>query len=66
MHTILRLEKILEQQLFQRNLLKVVFSTETLAAGINMPARTTVPYTTITTTMFTTTLFSIHIIREEP
>lgn len=28
--------------LFQRNLVKVVFATETLAAGINMPARTTV------------------------
>jgi superfamily II RNA helicase len=28
--------------LFQKNLVKVVFATETLAAGINMPARTTV------------------------
>ncbi|KAL7567549.1 hypothetical protein ACA910_000153 [Epithemia clementina (nom. ined.)] len=28
--------------LFRRQLLKVVFATETLAAGINMPARTTV------------------------
>ncbi|MFN8577432.1 MAG: DEAD/DEAH box helicase [Candidatus Sericytochromatia bacterium] len=28
--------------LFQKNLIKVVFATETLAAGINMPARTTV------------------------
>ncbi len=28
--------------LFQDNLVKVVFATETLAAGINMPARTTV------------------------
>lgn len=28
--------------LFQRNLVKVVFATETLAAGINMPARTTI------------------------
>lgn len=28
--------------LFQQNLVKVVFATETLAAGINMPARTTV------------------------
>lgn len=28
--------------LFQDNLIKVVFATETLAAGINMPARTTV------------------------
>lgn len=30
------------EKLFQRNLLKVVFATETLAAGINMPARTTI------------------------
>ncbi|KAI5078697.1 hypothetical protein GOP47_0006368 [Adiantum capillus-veneris] len=30
------------EELFQRGLIKVVFSTETLAAGINMPARTTV------------------------
>jgi superfamily II RNA helicase len=30
------------EKLFQRGLLKVVFATETLAAGINMPARTTV------------------------
>ncbi|MBC7476438.1 MAG: DEAD/DEAH box helicase [Candidatus Sericytochromatia bacterium] len=28
--------------LFQKNLIKVVFATETLAAGINMPARTSV------------------------
>jgi superfamily II RNA helicase len=27
------------EELFQKGLLKVVFSTETLAAGINMPAR---------------------------
>ncbi|MBO9998055.1 MAG: DEAD/DEAH box helicase [Cyanobacteria bacterium SID2] len=30
------------ENLFQRGLIKVVFATETLAAGINMPARTTV------------------------
>ncbi len=30
------------EKLFQQGLLKVVFATETLAAGINMPARTTV------------------------
>jgi superfamily II RNA helicase len=34
--------KMLVEQLFQKNLLKVVFATETLAAGINMPARSTV------------------------
>jgi superfamily II RNA helicase len=34
--------KLLIEILFQRNLLKVVFATETLAAGINMPARTVV------------------------
>ena len=34
--------KGLVEQLFQRGLIKVVFATETLAAGINMPARTTV------------------------
>jgi superfamily II RNA helicase len=34
--------KVLVEQLFQANLIKVVFATETLAAGINMPARTTV------------------------
>lgn len=34
--------KWLVEQLFQQNLIKVVFATETLAAGINMPARTTV------------------------
>lgn len=32
----------LVELLFQRNLVKVVFATETLAAGINMPARTTI------------------------
>lgn len=32
----------LVELLFQRNLVKLVFATETLAAGINMPARTTV------------------------
>lgn len=34
--------KVLVERLFQANLVKVVFATETLAAGINMPARTTV------------------------
>lgn len=34
--------KVLIEKLFQQGLIKVVFSTETLAAGINMPARTTV------------------------
>ncbi len=34
--------KLLVEKLFQENLIKVVFATETLAAGINMPARTTV------------------------
>tara|TARA_Y100001978_G_scaffold167949_1_gene156234 strand:- start:9813 stop:12392 length:2580 start_codon:yes stop_codon:yes gene_type:complete len=34
--------KELVERLFQRGLIKVVFATETLAAGINMPARTTV------------------------
>jgi superfamily II RNA helicase len=34
--------KALVEGLFQRNLVKIVFATETLAAGINMPARTTV------------------------
>ncbi|KAI3428051.1 hypothetical protein D9Q98_006436 [Chlorella vulgaris] len=33
--------KSLVERLFQRGLLKLVFATETLAAGINMPARTT-------------------------
>ncbi len=34
--------KTLVEELFQAGLIKVVFATETLAAGINMPARTTV------------------------
>lgn len=34
--------KELIEELFQQGLVKVVFATETLAAGINMPARTTV------------------------
>ncbi len=34
--------KELIEELFQQGLLKVVFATETLAAGINMPARSTV------------------------
>lgn len=34
--------KHLVEHLFQQGLIKVVFATETLAAGINMPARTTV------------------------
>jgi superfamily II RNA helicase len=34
--------KLLVESLFQQGLLKVIFATETLAAGINMPARTTV------------------------
>lgn len=34
--------KVMIEKLFQRGLIKVVFATETLAAGINMPARTTV------------------------
>ncbi len=34
--------KTLIEELFQKGLIKVVFATETLAAGINMPARTTV------------------------
>ncbi|MDD3593131.1 MAG: DEAD/DEAH box helicase [Candidatus Gastranaerophilales bacterium] len=34
--------KVLVEKLFQKGLIKVVFATETLAAGINMPARTTV------------------------
>lgn len=33
--------KSLVEELFQSGLIKVVFATETLAAGINMPARTT-------------------------
>ena len=35
-------QKELVEELFQKKLLKVVISTETLSAGINMPARTTV------------------------
>ena len=34
--------KALVERLYQEGLIKVVFATETLAAGINMPARTTV------------------------
>jgi superfamily II RNA helicase len=34
--------KVLVEELFTEGLIKVVFATETLAAGINMPARTTV------------------------
>lgn len=34
--------KNLVERLFQEGLIKVVFATETLAAGINMPARTTI------------------------
>lgn len=34
--------KSLVERLFQQGLIKCVFATETLAAGINMPARTTV------------------------
>ncbi len=34
--------KELIEELFQQGLLKVVFATETLAAGINMPARSTI------------------------
>ena len=34
--------KVLVEKLFQSHLIKVVFATETLAAGINMPAKTTV------------------------
>jgi len=34
--------KVLVEKLFQKSLIKVVFATETLAAGINMPARSTV------------------------
>ena len=39
---LLPLWKALVEELFQQGLLKIVFATETLAAGINMPARTTV------------------------
>lgn len=38
----LPVQKELIEELFQRKLVKVVIATETLAAGINMPARTTV------------------------
>lgn len=34
--------KYLVERLFQKGLIKIVFATETLAAGINMPARTTI------------------------
>ncbi len=34
--------KLCVEEMFQDGLIKVVFATETLAAGINMPARTTV------------------------
>ena len=34
--------KVHVEKLFQKGLIKVVFATETLAAGINMPARSTV------------------------
>ena len=34
--------KVTVEKLFQRGLIKAVFATETLAAGINMPARSTV------------------------
>jgi superfamily II RNA helicase len=34
--------KTLVEELFQQGFIKVIFATETLAAGINMPARTTV------------------------
>lgn len=34
--------KVLIEKLFQKGLIKAVFATETLAAGINMPARSTV------------------------
>lgn len=39
---LLPLWKVCIEELFQDGLIKVVFATETLAAGINMPARTTV------------------------
>ncbi len=39
---ILPVWKVLVEELFARGLIKVVFATETLAAGINMPARTTI------------------------
>jgi superfamily II RNA helicase len=34
--------KTLVEELFQQGFIKVIFATETLAAGINMPARTTI------------------------
>lgn len=34
--------RFLVENLFQKGLIKVIFATETLAAGINMPARTTI------------------------
>lgn len=39
---LLPLWKLCIEELFQDGLIKIVFATETLAAGINMPARTTV------------------------
>ena len=39
---VLPMYKNLIEELFQQGLVKVVFATETLAVGINMPARTTV------------------------
>lgn len=39
---VLPMYKNLIEELFQQGLIKVVFATETLAVGINMPARTTV------------------------
>lgn len=39
---LLPLWKVCIEEMFQDGLIKVVFATETLAAGINMPARTTV------------------------
>lgn len=39
---ILPLQKQLIEELFNKKLIKVVFATETLAAGINMPARTVI------------------------
>lgn len=39
---LLPLQKEITERLFQRGLIKVVFATETLALGINMPARTVV------------------------
>lgn len=39
---LLPLWKLCVEELFQDGLIKVVFATETLAAGINMPARSTV------------------------